>query len=112
MFSIETEAVGDSKRLQQCVTSMKDLTHLLDQLLRISHVFNLNSKTISCMMEAADRYEDAKHRDDFNLSARAVQREYEFLGQSAETLLARGNNLSRQVRRLICTFPDPTADDG
>ncbi|KIW31397.1 hypothetical protein, variant [Cladophialophora immunda] len=101
MFSIETETAGDSKKVQQCISSMKELTHLVDQLLRMSHVLGLNSKIIYCMMNAARRYESAERRDAFLAFAETVQLEYDFLQQLAGSLLARGNNLSRQLRDII-----------
>ncbi|EXJ71601.1 uncharacterized protein A1O5_05409 [Cladophialophora psammophila CBS 110553] len=97
MFSIETETAGDSKKVQQCISSMKELTHLVDQLLRISHVLGLNSRIIHSMMDAARRYESAERRDAFLLLAETVQLQYDVLRQLTESLLARGNNLSRQV---------------
>ena len=98
MFSIEAETAGDPDKVQQCVSFMKELTHLLDQLLRIRHVLGLNSKIVHCMIQASTRYEqNAKCRNDFNLCAEAVQVQYGFLREMTESLLARGNNLSRQV---------------
>ncbi|KIW91387.1 uncharacterized protein Z519_08283 [Cladophialophora bantiana CBS 173.52] len=101
MFSIETETAGDSKKVQQCVSSMKELTHLVDQLLRISHMLGLNSRIIHSMMDAARRYESAERRDAFLIFAETVQLQYDFLRQLTESLLARGNNLSRQLRDII-----------
>ncbi|OAP54308.1 hypothetical protein AYL99_11409 [Fonsecaea erecta] len=102
MFSIETGTDNDSKKVQQCVSAMKQLTHLVDQLSRISHVLGLNSKIIHCMMNAARRYDESAERcAAFLAFAEAVQLEYAFLRQLAESLLARGNNLSRQLHDII-----------
>ncbi|KIW82572.1 hypothetical protein Z517_05599 [Fonsecaea pedrosoi CBS 271.37] len=101
MFSIETDAASDSKKVQQCISSMKDLTHLVDQILRISHVLALNSTIIHCMTNAARRYETVERRDAFLDLAESVHLEYDFLRRLAESLLARGNNLSRQLQDII-----------
>ncbi|KIX95278.1 uncharacterized protein Z520_09195 [Fonsecaea multimorphosa CBS 102226] len=101
MFSIETETAGDSKKVQQCISSMKELTHLVDQLLRISHVLSLNFNIIACMMNAARRFESEDRRDAFLVFAETIQLEYSFLRHLVGSLLARGNNLSRQLGDII-----------
>jgi hypothetical protein len=108
MFSIETGNFGETKKVEQCMTGIKQLAFLLDQVLRTSRMLTLNMTTIQRMIRAARRYEvDQDCCSKFVRCAEDVHQEYEYLQLMANSILERGKNLSHQVcGSLVMAYQD------